>query len=67
MSLSAVAARLCHSPAMCAKVYAHEIEGHDRAAAVKFGLGVARNGSGLPGASNPAPEEMSNLLIRQAR
>src|SRR5258705_12403271 len=31
-------------------------------AAVKFGLSVARSGSGLPGASNSAPEDTSNLL-----
>lgn len=66
VSLPAVAARLGHSPTMCARVYAHEIEGHDRAAAVKFGASVARSGSGLPGAVVPASTEEAKPLTRIA-
>lgn len=55
-----LAARLVNSPTTRVRVYAHEIEGHDRAAAVKFGLSVARRGSELPGESVATPEEVPN-------
>ena len=66
VGLPTVAGRLGHSPAVCASTYAHEIAGQERVAAVKFARSVAGSGSGLPGAPNSAPEEVSNLLIRQA-
>jgi hypothetical protein len=66
VSLPTVAARLGHSTTMCAKTYAHQIEGDDRAAMVKFGASVAKSGMRLPGASALAPEKPLNVLTEKA-